>query len=73
MVRARFDHAALRFATSPDGTAWHDVGPVLDASRLSDDYGLRLRFTGAHVGLAAHDLHGTRAAADFACFDLRDL
>jgi xylan 1,4-beta-xylosidase len=71
-LRARFDHAALRFAASPDGTAWRDVGPVLDASRLSDDYGSRLRFTGAHVGLAAHDLHGTRAAADFGFFEIRD-
>lgn len=50
-----------------------DIGPVLDASRLSDDYGDRLRFTGAFVGVCAQDLSGTGAVADFDRFGLRDL
>ncbi|GAB3967679.1 glycoside hydrolase family 43 protein [Actinoallomurus acanthiterrae] len=72
-LRARFDGAELRFSASPDGTDWRPVGPVLDASRLSDDYGDRLRFTGAHVGVCAQDLGGTRPPADFDLFELRSL
>jgi xylan 1,4-beta-xylosidase len=70
-LRARFDGTELRFDASPDGTRWNQVGPVLDATRLSDDYGSQLRFTGAFVGLAAQDLGGTRRHADFGFFELR--
>lgn len=69
-LRARIDDAELRFAASPDGTDWLDIGPVLDASKLSDDYGSRLRFTGAFVGVCAQDLGGTRTPADFDNFTL---
>ncbi|WP_369030518.1 MULTISPECIES: glycoside hydrolase family 43 protein [Streptomyces] len=72
-LRARFDGAELRFSASPDGLDWRPVGPVLDASRLSDDYGQRLRFTGAFVGVCAQDLGGTRTPADFDWFDVREL
>jgi len=72
-LRARFDGAELRFSASPDGTDWRPIGPVLDASRLSDDYGQRLRFTGAFVGVCAQDLGGTRTPADFDWFDVREL
>lgn len=72
-LRARFDGPELRFFASPDGTDWQAVGPVLDASKLSDDYGNRLRFTGAFVGICAQDLGGTRAPADFDWFEVRDL
>ncbi|WP_326613936.1 glycoside hydrolase family 43 protein [Streptomyces scopuliridis] len=71
-LRARFDEAELRFSASPDGIAWQPVGPLLDASKLSDDYGDRLRFTGAFVGVCAQDLGGTRVQADFDWFELRD-
>jgi xylan 1,4-beta-xylosidase len=69
-LRARIDGAALQFAASPDGQSWVDIGPVLDASRLSDDYGSRLRFTGAFAGLCAQDLGGTHTVADFDHFTL---
>lgn len=72
-LRARIDGAELSFAASPDGLDWHDIGPVLDASKLSDDYGSRLRFTGAFVGVCAQDLGGTGAVADFDSFSLIDL
>ncbi len=70
-LRADIDGARLQFAASRDGVAWQSVGPVLDASKLSDDYGSALHFTGAFVGLCAQDLGGTGAAADFAHFELR--
>lgn len=72
-LRARFRGAGLRFSVSPDGTGRLDIGPDLDASRLSDDYGDRLRFTGAFVGVCAQDLAGTGAVADFDRFEIQDL
>ncbi|MCT2592860.1 glycoside hydrolase family 43 protein [Streptomyces sp. N2-109] len=72
-LRARFEGTELRFAASPDGNSWVNVGPVLDATRLSDDYGTALRFTGAHVGVCTQDLDGGLAPADFDWFALRDL
>ncbi|MFJ8059072.1 family 43 glycosylhydrolase [Streptomyces sp. NPDC096142] len=46
------------------------VGPELDFSRLSDDYGSRLRFTGAMAGVHAWDPVGDGFTADFAGFRL---
>ncbi len=67
-LRAQVDGERLQFSASPDGKAWQNVGPVLDMSKLSDDFGSTLRFTGAMVGLCAQDLGGTRAIADFDYF-----
>jgi xylan 1,4-beta-xylosidase len=69
-LRASIRDAALQFSASPDGKAWRDIGPVLDASKLSDDYGTALHFTGAMVGLCAQDLAGTGATADFDYFEI---
>ena len=68
-LRAQVDGERLQFSVSPDGQAWRDIGPVLDFSKLSDDYGSTLRFTGAMVGLCAQDLGGMRAVADFEYFN----
>jgi len=68
-LRAELDHERLQFSASPDGKAWQKIGPVLDASKLSDDYGPG--FTGSMLGLCAQDLGGTRAVADFDYFDYR--
>jgi xylan 1,4-beta-xylosidase len=72
-LRAEIEYAKLQFFGSRDGDHWRAIGPVLDASKLSDDYGQGLHFTGAMVGLAAHDVAGQRATADFDYFDLEDL
>ncbi|WP_017574609.1 glycoside hydrolase family 43 protein [Nocardiopsis kunsanensis] len=73
-LRARIDRAELRFALSPDGHEWNEVGAALDASILSDDYAheeaddgrITLSgFTGAFLGLWVHDLAGTGCHADF--------
>jgi xylan 1,4-beta-xylosidase len=68
-LRAAVDGANLQFSGSRDGQTWRDIGPVLDFSKLSDDYGSTLRFTGAMVGLCAQDLSGTQRSADFDFFD----
>ncbi|WP_416967802.1 family 43 glycosylhydrolase [Streptomyces sp. 4F14] len=46
------------------------VGPPLDASRLSDDHGRKLRFTGTLVGIHARDLVDAEFTADFRDFRL---
>ena len=70
-LRAQIRFEKLQFSASPDGDDWRNVGPVLDASKLSDDYGTGLHFTGAMVGLCAQDLSGQNCLADFDYFDYR--
>ncbi|MFD7244788.1 beta-xylosidase family glycoside hydrolase [Streptomyces massasporeus] len=41
------------------------IGPALDFSRLSDDHGSRLRFTGALAAIHARDLVDAAFTADF--------
>jgi xylan 1,4-beta-xylosidase len=67
-LRAEIDFGRLQFAASPDGKDWQHVGPILDASKISDDYAAG--FTGAMIGLFAHDLGGSRTHADFDFFSL---
>jgi xylan 1,4-beta-xylosidase len=64
----------LRFFYTVDGGDWRRIGPVLDASLLSDECGAgdHGNFTGAFVGMAAHDLGGLAMPADFAYFVYRD-
>lgn len=68
-LRAEVDFQKLQFSASPDGKNWQAVGPVLDASKLSDDYGSGFHFTGAMIGICAQDVGGSRKAADFDYFD----
>jgi hypothetical protein len=70
-LRATIDHERLQFAVAPDGETWQPVGPELDMTKLSDDCGSSLRFTGAFVGLAAHDPVTGTLPADFAYFEYR--
>jgi len=73
-LRAEIDHEKLQFSVSPDGASWQRMGPVLDATKLSDDYGGEgLHFTGAFIGLCCQDLGGTKASADFDYFDMKQL
>ncbi|MGH1556622.1 hypothetical protein ACRAWF_47340 [Streptomyces sp. L7] len=66
---ATVDGADARFWYVRDGERV-PVGPVLDFSRLSDDHGSRLRFTGAMAGIHAVDLVGAEFTADFGGFRL---
>jgi len=52
-------------------TKWNPVGPVLDASLLSDEAGRgeHASFTGAFVGIVAFDISGMATHADFSHFD----
>ncbi len=66
------DHSDLQFRYSIDGSHWESVGPVLDASILSDEgvRGEHSDFTGNFLGMAAHDTSGMAKHADFAWFSL---
>ena len=64
-LRATLDHRDLQFSYSTDEANFHPVGPVLDASLLSDDHGDHWGFTGTFVALCCQDLTGARLAAEF--------
>ena len=61
----------MRFAWSLGGKEWHEIGPALQATLLSDEY--CGGFTGAFVGICCQDLNGSRLHADFDWFEYRDL
>ena len=72
-LRAEVNYQHLQFSASSNGKSWNKIGTALDCSKLSDDYGQGLHFTGAMVGLCAQDLGGTHAVADFDYFDYRPM
>ena len=64
----------LQFFYALEGQELQPIGPVLDASILSDECGghqAHGSFTGAFVGVAASDLNGTAMPADFDYFIYR--
>lgn len=63
----------MTFYYSLDGTEWLAIGPVFDASKLSDEYCGSGRFTGAFVGITAQDFHLRRSHADFDYFEYSEL
>jgi xylan 1,4-beta-xylosidase len=69
-LRAEINQHELQFFTSPNGKIWQPIGPVLDATKLSDDYGKNiLHFTGAFVGICCQDMSGAQRHADFDYFE----
>lgn len=70
-LRAEVDFQKLQFSASPDGKNWQQIGPVLDASKLSDDYGAGLHFTGALTGVCCQEIGGGKTTADFDYFDYK--
>ncbi|HET7866638.1 MAG TPA: glycoside hydrolase family 43 protein [Burkholderiaceae bacterium] len=60
------DGARLQFSADW-GQGWRPVGPVLDASAISDEAGRgeHCSFTGAFVGMLAFDTSGAALPADF--------
>jgi xylan 1,4-beta-xylosidase len=64
----------LQFFYALEGQELQPIGPLLDASILSDECGghqAHGSFTGAFVGVAASDLNGTALPADFDYFTYR--
>jgi len=68
-LAAKVNREKLQFAYALDGD-WRDIGPVLDASIVSDEAGRGAHgsFTGAFVGMAAFDTSGAAIGADYRYF-----
>ncbi len=68
-LAAEVDGARLQFQADW-GEGWRDIGPVLDASVVSDEGGRgeHASFTGAFVGMLAFDTSGAALAADYTRF-----
>ncbi|MEV1011378.1 glycoside hydrolase family 43 protein [Streptomyces sp. NPDC049881] len=79
LLRLEVDGEHGQFSWSPSGGAFRPVGPRLDVSRLSDEYAVTgpaplpatWGFTGAFIGLCAHDLPRQGLPADFTAFRYR--
>ncbi len=59
----------MTFYYSLNCADWPVIGPVFDASRLSDEYCANGQFTGAFVGIAAQDFYLRQSYADFDYFE----
>ena len=67
-LRMEVKNSALRYSYAVGDDAFTPIEPVLDASLISDECGGHAEhgsFTGSFVALAAHDLNGLAAPADF--------
>lgn len=66
--------AELQFRYRLAQSEWTRIGPILDASLLSDEAGKGegANFTGAFIGMACQDLTGQRKHADFLTFHYRE-
>ncbi len=58
----------IQFSYAENKNTWHAIGPVLESKVLSDDYVVPMGFTGMLVGIACHDVNGTKHYADFDYF-----
>ena len=70
-LEVRVTGPTQQFYWSTPDTAAQAVGPILDASIISDEGGRgeHASFTGAFIGMLAYDLTGQGWNADFASFD----
>lgn len=66
---------ALRFSYAEAGSDWRRIGPIFDASLLSDEAGRgeHGNFTGAFIGMQAMDGGGTGHPADFDFFTYKGM
>lgn len=72
-LRAETDGAVARMFAGAVSGGLEQVGPDLDLSELSDDFGGRLRFTGAFGGISVVDLVDGTFTADFSAWTMRVL
>ncbi len=70
-LQVEINREALQFRYAVEDGQWREIGPVFDATILSDDYG-GMGFTGTFVGLCAQDIAGHGHPADFAWFDYQE-
>ncbi len=70
-VKVCYEKLQFYYTTSENMT-YQPVGPVLDASNLSDEACKEGNFTGAMVGVCCQDLTGGRKYADFDWFQYQE-
>ena len=70
-LEVQVDGARQQFYWALDGEEPQPIGGALDASIISDEGGRgeHASFTGAFVGMLAHDLTGQGWSAEFLSFD----
>ncbi|WP_010677143.1 glycoside hydrolase family 43 protein [Bacillus timonensis] len=79
-LKASVSYDSLQFYYSIDGEEFMPIGPVLDASKISDDnaelvvngIALDQGFTGAFIGMCAQDLSGQQQKAYFDFFTYKE-
>jgi xylan 1,4-beta-xylosidase len=71
-LRIILDYDKLQFYYSNNGNDWNKIGPVLDSSKLLDEYGRCEQFTGAFMGICAQDLDRQKSFADFEYFEYKE-
>ncbi|MDF2511954.1 MAG: beta-xylosidase [Herbinix sp.] len=68
-LKVKIDYDQLQFYYSDSEENWIPIGPVMDASTLSDEYCKEGTFTGAFVGICCQDMSGCNRHADFDWFE----
>ncbi len=63
----------LQFYYRVASSEWKEIGPALPFGNLGDEYGGKLGFTGAFVGVCCQDLSGQNVYADFDYFEYKNL
>ncbi len=80
-LKAELNYSNLQFYYSQDGKEWIKIGPILDASTISDEHAeividgfyLDQGFTGAFIGMCVQDLSGQKKYADFDYFVYKEI
>ncbi|WP_025684871.1 glycoside hydrolase family 43 protein [Paenibacillus maysiensis] len=70
-LKVEVSYRDLVFYASPDGNNWTAVTTPLNFGTLSDEYGGKLGFTGAYVGICAQDLDTRSKKAYFDFFEYK--
>ncbi|AJG98239.1 beta-xylosidase [Clostridium beijerinckii] len=68
-LKVKIDYDKLQFYYSNDEENWISIGPIMDASTLSDEFCNEGTFTGAFVGICCQDMSGSNKHADFDWFE----
>lgn len=71
-LRASIDYDKLQYSYSLDGKKFINIGPILDATILSDDYN-GLHFTGAFIGMFVGDYRMQSKKAEFDYFEYKEV
>lgn len=72
-LRVEVEQEKLQFYFAADQEEWEPIGPVLDASILSDEHTAGWAYTGAVVGITAVDVFNKDTEALFTEFYQEDM